>query len=205
MRGFSISERIFPFAERIILSFHKDSKVITRDLITIKEVLGIVEDLTEFDIWVIQVGVADSLSTNFRRRHDVKYPAEYRAERPKFIKRIFKRVLLMLRLVKARTSPRDYFSHIEFISKLAKSRGVKVVWLGSVVGAIRLTNPERIRKRDFCKNYFLEIVKRFPETNIFMDVEDACSNFVEESDIFHLNQAGHNAVSDYLKSILTRV
>lgn len=195
MKGHSVSGQIDSYAQQLARNPHYEATIIVRDRILISEVLDIVEKSQDFDVLVIQVGVADSLLRRFKVKknsHSIKY---FPYQRQAITKMLVKQLLFFARVSRSATKSGAYYLCIEKISAIASENGVRVIWLGSIIASRRLMKIEIKIKNLYCKYYFKDIAGRMPKNHAFIDVDEICSNFVDEFDIFHLNQTGHNLLS----------
>jgi len=202
MKGHSVSGQIDSYAQQLARNPHYESTIIAKDRILISEVLDIAEKSLDFDVWVIQVGVADSLlrslivKMNYYSRTYLPY------QRQAVTRRLLKQLLYFARMLRPRTRYSAYYQCIEKISATASMNGVRIIWLGSIVAPIRLSKIEIKIKSLYCKYSFRDIVERVPQNQVFIDVDVVCSNFVNELDIFHLNQLGHNLLCGLIEERL---
>lgn len=192
MKGHSVSGQLDSYAQQLARNPRHQSTIIAKDRILIGEVLDIVEISQDFDVMVIQVGVADSLLRRIKRNNNSHSQTYFPYQRPTTTKMLLKHLLYFARMSKPTTKSSDYYFCVEKISEIASANGMRIIWLGSVIAPIRLTKIETKIKNLYCKNYFRDIAERMPKNQTFIDVDGACSNFVDELDIFHLNQLGHN-------------
>lgn len=202
MKGHSVLGQIDSYAQQLARNPHYEATIIVKDRILISEVLDIVEKSQDFDVLVIQVGVADSLLRRFKVRKN-SYPKNYFPyQRQVMTKRLLKQLLYFARVSRFRTKSSTYYQCIEKISAVASVNGVRIIWLGSIIAPIRLMKIETKIKNLYCKYYFKDIAGRMPKNHVFIDVDEICSNFVDEFDVFHLNQAGHNLLSGLVEERL---
>lgn len=202
MRGYSNSNEVESFGNQIIKELNNGSEMYAKDRILINEVRDFLEDSANFDVFVIQVGVADSLMKKPIRTKNSQPREIFPPKRPRMSKVILKRFLYFTRLSRATTKRVSFESCIESISEIVEARQAKVIWLGSVIAPVRLTKPEKLIKNHYCKICFVELAERFPETHAFIDVDKDCGDFVNDLDVFHLNQEGHNVVATLIRARL---
>lgn len=202
MRGHSISSEVESFAFQIVRELDNGSEIYTKDRILISEVREFLENSVNFDVYVIQVGVADSLMKMPIRRKK-SHPREiFPHKRPRIAKVILKQFFYYTRISRAMTKRVSFESYIESISALAAAKQNKVIWLGSIIAPVRLTRPERFIKNLYCKMNFATLAERFPESHSFIDVDKECSDLVDDLDVFHLNQEGHDVVATLIRERL---
>lgn len=202
MKGHSVSGQIDSYAQQLARNPHHESTIIAKDRILISEVLDIVEKSRNFDVLVIQVGVADSLLRRLREKSNSHSITYFPYQRQAVTKRLLKQLLYFARISRSRTKYSAYCLCIEKISATASMNGVRIIWLGSIVAPIRLSKIETKIKSLYCKYSFRDIVERMPQNQVFIDVDAICSNFVDELDIFHLNQLGHNLLCGLIEERL---
>jgi len=202
MKGHSVSGQIDSYAQQLARNPHHESTIIAKDRILISEVLDIVEKSRDFDVLVIQVGVADSLLRRLKVKRNSDLITYFPYYRQAVTKRFLKQLLYLARISRPRTKYSAYCICIEKISATASMNGVRIIWLGSIVAPIRLSKIETKIKGLYCKYSFRDIVERMPENQVFIDVDAICSNFVDELDIFHLNQLGHNLLCGLIEEKL---
>ena len=201
-RGHSISEEIVSYAYQVMRDFPMGSQIITKDLIQIREVKEILENSSDFDVWIIQVGVSDALlrKSNFEKKSNL--PKIYPSKHPSIAKVILKWIGYYSGTRRAKTNASDFHSCIHSIANIAEVRQAKIIWLGSVIAPIRLTKFEIAIKNLYCKLYFRDLATRAPNSHAFIDVDDNCSQFVNRLDVFHLNQRGHDVLATLIKEKL---
>jgi hypothetical protein len=202
MRGHSVSGQIDSYAQQLARNPHHESTIIVKDSILISEVLDIVEKSQDYDVMIIQVGVSDSLLRRFKVKKNFHSITYFPNQRQKMTKRLLKQLLYFSRISRSRTESSAYYLCIEKISAIASVNGVRIIWLGSVIAPTRLIKIERKIKELYCKYYFRDIAERMPKNHAFIDVDAICSNFVDDLDIFHLNQLGHNLLSSLIEERL---
>jgi hypothetical protein len=202
MRGHSVSGQIDSYAQQLARNPHHESTIIAKDRILISEVLDIVEKSRDFDVLVVQVGVADSLLRRLKVKGNSHLITYFPYHRQAVTKRFLKQLLYFARISRARTKYSAYCLCIEKISAIASMNGARIIWLGSIVAPIRLSKIETKIKSLYCKYSFRDIVERMPENQVFIDVDAVGSNFVDELDIFHLNQLGHNLLRGLIEEKL---
>lgn len=202
MRGYSYSSEVESFGYQIIKELNNGSEIYAKDRILISEVRDFLEKSVNFDVFVIQVGVADSLLKKPLSRKKSHPRQIFLLKRPSITKVILKRFLYFTRLSRAATKRVSFESCIESISELALARQAKVIWLGSIIAPVRLTKPERFIKNLYCKMSFVALAERFPDSHVFIDVDQECSHLVNNLDVFHLNQEGHDVVAALIRERL---
>jgi len=202
MRGYSISGPYQSFAYQIIKELNNGSEIFVKDQILINEVRDFLENAGIFDVFVIQVGVGDSLRKKRKRKRKSDSHSIFLPRRPTITKLILKRILYFIGIYRANTGGVSFTSCIESISKIAVARQTKVIWLGSIITPVLLTKPEKVIKQHYCRSSFVTFAERNPDRHSFIDVDEACSELVDNLDIFHLNQEGHDVVAALIREKL---
>lgn len=202
MRGYSIFGQYESFAYQIIKELNNGSKIFVKDRILISEVRDFLENSGNFDVFVIQVGVGDSLRKKRKSEGKSDSHSTFLPRRPTITKVILKRILYFIGIYRANTGGASFESCIESISKIAVARQTKVIWLGSIIAPVLLTKPEKVIKQHYCRSSFVTFAERYPDRHLFIDVDEECSDLVDNPDFFHLNQEGHDIVAALIREKL---
>lgn len=220
MRGYTKKGLQTPYHEMLAAILNIKTRVYTKDLITASEAMDVIKNSLPFDTLVIQIGVADSLRelnpkirlllrfftekfrchiNNFSSSHDSVYAFWNLSKIRKFTKAI----AYVSNIYSQKTSFECYRNQILEIQKFASFHGIKIIWLGSILGSQVIPRSEVRQKARYCKFLFENLSEDFQYDCTFIDVEELLSNFVLIEDPFHLNQEGHEKLKSLILSHLT--
>ena len=212
MRGFS-DTLVKPFPQLVQHKYSEFIDVIARDHLSAKRALDIVTNAMDFELLVIQIGIGDSLKKRLWKK-----PANYSGknvvfqrlrldgtlttyrDRPKidYLKRHLMDLLFDVGYFQSRTSESEFVFTVRAIQSLAKSREFKILWLGSIVGKNTLSNRELQIRNRFCRDIFMELSLNSDDSMRFIDTNHLLHNSVGLVDVFHLNQEGHEQLSNLI-------
>ena len=209
MRGYSKNGLRTSYYEMLTSILKIDTRIYSKDLITAGEAMDVIRYSLPFDTLVIQIGVADSLREfNPRIRgilhfltgkfpglvnnylpsdHASVYDFWNSGKKRKFMKAI----AYASNFYSHKTSFKCYRNQILEIQNFASFHGIRIIWLGSILGSQAIPSMEVKEKAKYCKLLFENLSEDRQYDSTFIDVEKLLCNFVSIEDPFHLTQEGH--------------
>jgi hypothetical protein len=204
MRGFSKGKMSTPYPELLMSRWQIDAQIYARDLITASRALEVIETSLPFDTLVIQIGVADSLREmnprvkgilDFFARKLPDFSSVVSQSNPVSVydfmilgkkRRFLKALTYSLNVYSHKTSLKVYRNCVMEIQDFATAHGIKIIWLGSILGSSIIPRMEVRKKAKYCKFIFDKLSREPQYENVFIDVEKLLSDFVSIEDPFHL-------------------
>ena len=131
---------------------------------------------------------------NFSTRYDKRYYQKFQV----LIKYLIKKILRYGPLYTNSTSIEEYERQLEALARVSNEQSIRIIWIDTVLGDIKIPEYIKKEKRLYCKEIVLNNIHKFYPGSEFLSIEGLIGSTDVLDDGFHLNNVGHSKLADII-------